>query len=79
MTNEPKYKLLMMDKKVLDLFEKIDSDLCEYEKKQLCILLLASTTIPKTCNDISKALHVLSHGMNKEWTKENYPDQLDNS
>ena len=24
MTNEPKYKLLMMDKKVLDLFEKID-------------------------------------------------------
>ena len=68
MTTEPKYKLLMMDKKVLDL--------CEYEKKQLCILLLASTTTPKTCHDISKALHVVSHSMNKEWTKENYPDQL---
>ena len=76
MINEPKYKLLMMDKKVLDLFEKIDLDLCEYEKKQLCILLLASTTTPKTCHDISKALHVVSHSMNKEWTKENYPDQL---
>ena len=77
MTTEPKYKLLMMDKKVLDLFEKIDLDLCEFEKKQLCILLLASTTTPKTCHDISKALHVVSHSMNKEWTEANYPNQIE--
>ena len=79
MTNEPKYKLLMMDKKVLDLFEKIDLDLCEYEKKQLCILLLASTVTPISCKSLSNLLDVLSDDMNTKWIENDYPDQLNNS
>ena len=78
MTNEPKYKLLMMDKKVLDLFEKIDLDLCEYEKKQLCILLLASTVTPISCKSLSNSLDVLSDDMNTKWVQNDYPDQLNN-
>ena len=79
MTTEPKYKLLMMDKKVLDLFEKIDLDLCEYEKKQLCILLLASTVTPISCKSLSNSLDVLSDDMNTKWVQNDYPDQLNNS
>ena len=79
MINEPKYKLLMMDKKVLDLFEKIDLDLCEYEKKQLCILLLASTVTPISCKSLSNLLDVLSDDMNTKWIQNDYPDQLNNS
>ena len=78
MTTEPKYKLLMMDKKVLDLFEKIDLDLCEYEKKQLCILLLASTVTPISCKSLSNSLDVLSDDMNTKWVQNDYPDQLNN-
>ena len=78
MTTEPKYKLLMMDKKVLDLFEKIDLDLCEYEKKQLCILLLASTVTPISCKSLSNLLDVLSDDMNTKWIQNDYPDQLNN-
>ena len=74
MTNDP----INIDKKVLDLFEKIDLDLCEYEKKQLCILLLASTVTPISCKGLSNLLDVLSDDMNTEWIQNDYPDQLNN-
>ena len=75
MTNDP----INIDKKVLDLFEKIDLDLCEYEKKQLCILLLASTVTPISCKSLSNSLDVLSDDMNTKWIENDYPDQLNNS
>ena len=75
MTNDP----INIDKKVLDLFEKIDLDLCEYEKKQLCILLLASTVTPISCKSLSNSLDVLSDDMNTKWVQNDYPDQLNNS
>ena len=74
MTNDPINK----DKKVLIQFEKIDSEFCEYEKKQLCILLLASTVTPISCKGLSNLLDVLSDDMNTEWIQNDYPDQLNN-
>ena len=74
MTNDP----IKIDKIVLDLFEKIDLDLCEYEKKQLCILLLASTVTPISCKSLSNSLDVLSDDMNTKWVQNDYPDQLNN-
>ena len=43
----------MIDKKVAGLFLEIDSELQEYQKKELCILLLASMINPKPCNELS--------------------------
>ena len=74
MTNDP----INIDKKILSLFEKIDLELCEYEKKQLCIILLASTTNHKSCQDVSKTINVMAHSMNKEWIEAGYSNQLDN-
>ena len=42
----------MIDKNVAGLFLEIDSQLQEYQKKELCILLLASMINPKPCNEL---------------------------
>ena len=65
----------MIDKKVLTIFEKI-TYLPEYQKKQLCIMLIGSMLTPSSCNAMSDILNVLSNDMNKEWKDNNYPDQL---
>ena len=66
----------MIDKKVTGLFLEIDSKLQEYQKKDLCILLLASMLNPKPCNELSKLLSAMAKDMNKEYMLNNYPDQL---
>jgi len=68
----------MIDKKVLTTFKQI-TYLPEYQKKQLCIMLLGSMLTPSSCYAISDILNVLSEDMNEEWKKKNYPNQLDNS
>ena len=65
----------MIDKKVLTIFEKI-SYLPEYQKKQLCIMLIGSMLTPSSCNAMSDILNVLSDDMNEKWKDNNYPDQL---
>ena len=55
----------MIDKKVLTIFEKI-SYLPEYQKKQLCIMLIGSMLTPSSCNAMSDILNVLSDDMNEE-------------
>ena len=65
----------MIEKEVLNIFEKI-SYLPEYQKKQICIMLLGSMLTPKTCKSISDILTVLSEDMNQDWLDNNYPDQL---
>ena len=65
----------MIDKQVLTIFESI-TYLPEYQKKQLCIMLLGSMLTPKACNSMSDILTVLSEDMNQEWKDNNYPDQL---
>ena len=66
----------MIDKKVAEFFLEIDSELQEYQKKELCILLLASMLNPKPCNELSKLLSAMAKDMNKEYMLNNYPDQL---
>ena len=66
----------MIDKKVTGLFLEIDSELQEYQKKELCILLLASMINPKPCNELSSLLGAMAKDMNKEYMLNNYPDQL---
>jgi len=65
----------MIEKKVLTIFEKI-SYLPEYQKKQLCIMLLGSMLTPKSCKSMSDILTVLSKDMNQDWLDNNHPDQL---
>ena len=65
----------MIEKKVLTTFEKI-SYLPEYQKKQLCIMLLGSMLTPKSCKSMSDILTVLSKDMNQDWLDNNHPDQL---
>ena len=64
-----------IDKNVLIIFEKI-TNLPEYQKKQLCIMLIGSMLTPSSCNAMSDILNVLSDDMNEEWKHNNYPDQL---
>ena len=71
-------RTIMIDKKVLTTFEQI-TYLPEYQKKQLCIMLLGSMLTPSSCNAISDILNVLSEDMNEEWKKNNYPNQLNDS
>ena len=66
----------MIDKKVAGLFLEIDSELQEYQKKELCILLLASMINPKPCNELSQLLNAMAKDMNKEYMLNDYPDQL---
>ena len=66
----------MIDKKVTGLFLEIDSELQEYQKKELCILLLALMLNPKPCNELSKLLGAMAKDMNKEYMLNDYPDQL---
>ena len=66
----------MIDKNVAGLFLEIDSQLQEYQKKELCILLLASMINPKPCNELSSLLGAMARDMNKEYMLNNYPDQL---
>ena len=66
----------MIDKKVAGLFLEIDSELQEYQKKELCILLLASMVNPISCNVLSKLLSAMAKDMNKEYMLNDYPDQL---
>ena len=66
----------MIDKNVAGLFLEIDSQLQEYQKKELCILLLASKINPKPCNELSNLLGAMARDMNKEYMLNNYPDQL---
>jgi hypothetical protein len=65
----------MIDKQVLTIFESI-TYLPEYQKKQLCIMLLGSMLTPTSCNAMSNILNVLSEDMNEDWKSNNYPDQL---
>ena len=65
----------MIDKKILSVFDKI-SHLPEYQKKQLCILLLGSILTPSSCYAMSDILGVLAEDMNEEWKKKNYPNQI---
>ena len=67
----------MIDKNVASLFLKIDEELQEYQKKELCILLLASMVNPKPCNGLSKLLSAMARDMNKEYMLNDYPNQLD--
>ena len=67
----------MIDKNVASLFLKIDEELKEYQKKELCILLLASMVNPKPCNELSKLLSAMARDMNKEYMLNDYPNQLD--
>ena len=60
---------------VLTIFESI-TYLPEYQKKQLCIMLLGSMLTPTSCNAMSNILNVLSEDMNEDWKNNNYPDQL---
>ena len=66
----------MINKNVAELFLEIDSQLQEYQKKELCILLLASMINPKPCNELSSLLGAMARDMNKEYMSNNYPDQL---
>ena len=66
----------MIDKKVAGLFLEIDSELQEYQKKELCILILASMINPKPCNELSALLGAMAKDMNKEYMLNDYPDQL---
>jgi len=66
----------MIDKNVASLFLKIDEELQEYQKKELCILLLASMINPKPCNELSQLLGAMAKDMNKEYMLNDYPDQL---
>ena len=66
----------MIDKKVAGLFLEIDSELQEYQKKELCILLLASMINPKPCNELSTLLGAMAKDMNKEYMLNDYPAQL---
>ena len=66
----------MINKNVAGLFLEIDSQLQEYQKKELCILLLASMINPKPCNELSSLLGAMARDMNKEYMLNNYPDQL---
>jgi hypothetical protein len=65
----------MIEKEVLNIFEKI-SYLPEYQKKQICIMLLGSMLTPKSCKSMSDILNVLSKDMNQDWLDNNHPDQL---
>ena len=65
----------MIEKEILTIFEKI-TYLQEYQKKELCILLLASMINPKPCNELSSLLGAMARDMNKEYMSNNYPDQL---
>ena len=67
---------MMIDKNVAALFLEIDSELQEYQKKELCILLLASMVNPKPCNELGSLLSAMARDMNKEYILNNYPDQL---
>ena len=67
----------MIEKNVSSLFLKIDEELQEYQKKELCILLLASMVNPKPCNELSSLLSAMARDMNKEYMSNNYPNQLD--
>ena len=67
----------MIDKNVASLFLTIDEELQEYQKKELCILLLASMVNPKPCNELSKLLSAMARDMNKEYMLNDYPNQLD--
>jgi len=66
----------MINKNVAELFLEIDSQLQEYQKKELCILLLASMLNAKPCNELSSLLGAMARDMNKEYMSNNYPDQL---
>ena len=65
----------MIEKEVLSIFEKI-SYLPEYQKKQICIMLLGSMLTPKSCKLMSDSLNVLSKDMNQDWLDNDHPDQL---
>ena len=65
-----------MDKITLKFFDDINNSLVEYQKKELCILLLASMINPKPCNELSSLLGAMARDMNKEYMLNNYPDQL---
>ena len=65
----------MIEKEVLSIFKKI-SYLPEYQKKQICIMLLGSMLTPKSCKSMSDILTVLSKDMNQDWLDNNHPDQL---
>ena len=65
----------MIEKEVLSIFKKI-SYLPEYQKKQICIMLLGSMLTPKSCKTIGDSLYVLSKDMNQDWLDNNHPDQL---
>ena len=56
----------MIDKKVAGLFLEIDSELQEYQKKELCILLLASMINPKPCNELGSLLSDLTNANEEE-------------
>ena len=71
-------RIIMIDKKVLTIFEKI-TYLPEYQKKQLCIMLIGSILTPSSCNAMSDILSVLAEDMNEEWKKNKYPNQLNDS
>ena len=65
----------MIDKQVLTIFESI-TYLPEYQKKQLCIMLLGSMLTPKSCKSMSDGLNVLSKDMNQDWLDNDHPNQL---
>ena len=65
----------MIEKKVLTTFEKI-SYLPEYQKKQICIMLLGSMLTPKSCKSMCDGLNVLSKDMNQDWLDNDHPNQL---
>ena len=65
----------MIEKEVLNIFEKI-SYLPEYQKKQICIMLLGSMLTPKSCKSMSDGLNVLSKDMNQDWLDNDHLDQL---
>ena len=65
----------MIEKEVLNIFEKI-SYLPEYQKKQICIMLLGSMLTPKSCKSMSDSLNVLSKDMNQDWLDNDHLDQL---
>ena len=65
----------MIEKEVLNIFEKI-SYLPEYQKKQICIMLLGSMLTHKSCKSMSDGLNVLSKDMNQDWLDNDHPNQL---
>ena len=65
----------MIEKELLTVFEKI-TYLPEYQKKQICIMLLGSMLTPKSCKSMSYGLNVLSKDMNQDWLDNHHPNQL---